>query len=142
MRALADVHGQIADALEVGDHLERERDEAQVGRHGLPLGQDDQTQLVGLDLDLVDLVVVLDGAPREDRRRARPAALTALAIMASTWPAISRSLSRTCRSWLSYSRSVWARVMTSSRISRTEYYYWRRARSECCMADQPNFPVM
>jgi hypothetical protein len=65
-RALADVHRQVSDALEVGHHLERERNEAQVRGHGLALGQDQQTQLVGLHLELIYLVIVLDGATREN----------------------------------------------------------------------------
>ena len=62
---LADVDGQISDALQVRDHLEGQRDEAQVGAHGLTLCEDHQAQLVDVDFGLIDLVVSLDGAPRE-----------------------------------------------------------------------------
>jgi len=60
---LANVDSEIADALQVRHHLERKRDEAQVGSDGLAFCQDDQTQLVGLDLRAIDEAIGLDGAP-------------------------------------------------------------------------------
>ena len=56
-RPLGDVHRQVADALEVGDDLQRGGDEAQVARGRLPERQDLPAQLVDLDLEPVDLVV-------------------------------------------------------------------------------------
>jgi hypothetical protein len=59
--ALADIHAKVGDALEVGHHLEHQRDEAQVRGHGLPPGENLQAQTVQLDLHAVDDLVRGDG---------------------------------------------------------------------------------
>ena len=126
-RALADVHREVADALEVGDHLQRERDEAQVGGHRLALREDHEAQLVGLDLGAIDLLVGVDGssAPASTSRSTR--ARTESAIISSTRPAISRRRSRSFLSSLSYS------------LIRMNFAHLSSPRSA---GAQPNFPVM
>ena len=52
---LGDVHGLVADALEVGVDLHGGGDEPQVGGHGLLQGEQLQAAVVDLDLEVVDL---------------------------------------------------------------------------------------
>ena len=59
--ALADVHGHVADALQVGGDLEAGGDEAQIARRRLVQGQQAEAELVDLDVHAVDGVVALDG---------------------------------------------------------------------------------
>ncbi len=59
--ALAHVDGQIADALEVDDDLERRGEEAKVSGHGLAGGEDPHAQLVDLALEPVDPAVGTHG---------------------------------------------------------------------------------
>jgi hypothetical protein len=62
---LADVDPQIANALEIGDELERRGNEAQIGRDRLATCQDLQSQLVDLELQLIDVAIQLDRALRQ-----------------------------------------------------------------------------
>lgn len=55
--ALADVHAEVSDALQIGDDLEGHRDEAQVRRHRLTGGEDAQRQLVHLTFEAVDAAI-------------------------------------------------------------------------------------
>ena len=64
-RGLGDVHGLVADALEVGAHLHGRGDEAQVGRHGLLQGEHLQTAVVDLDLEAIHRGVAFDHGLRE-----------------------------------------------------------------------------
>ena len=58
--ALGDVHGQVADALEVDDDLEGGGDEAQVAGGGLAQREDAAAALVHLQLEQVDLAIGTD----------------------------------------------------------------------------------
>ena len=60
LRALGDVLGEIADALEIGSDADRHHDLAQVARHRLALGDDQDRLLLDRELERVDLVVVGD----------------------------------------------------------------------------------
>ncbi len=73
--ALRHVDGQIADAFEIGDDLERGGDEAEVGRGGLIESQDADALLVDRQLHLIDRPVGLDdpGGEHPDRVPATPA---------------------------------------------------------------------
>jgi hypothetical protein len=63
--ALGQVHRQVADALEVGDHLERRRHEAQVGAGRLAQGEDVQAQVIDRHLGRVDGAIGLDHPARQ-----------------------------------------------------------------------------
>ena len=60
MRVLGDVHGLVADPLQVGVDLHGRRDEAQVRGHRLLQRQQLQAAVVDLDLQVVDLLVGAD----------------------------------------------------------------------------------
>src|SRR5690606_25508140 len=59
-RALGDVDGQIAHPLQIGDHLQGQGDETEVGGGGLAQGQHAQAEFVNLHLEEVDSTVVGD----------------------------------------------------------------------------------
>ncbi len=61
-RRLGDVDAQVAHPLEVGHHLEGGGDVAEVGRGGLPQGEDADADLVDLLLEEVDFLVARDDA--------------------------------------------------------------------------------
>ena len=63
-RALADIDGVVADALEVGRDLEAGGDEAQIARGRLMQREQADTALVALDVHAVDFGVARDGFAR------------------------------------------------------------------------------
>ena len=62
-RALADVHGEVTDALEVGGDLERRGDEPEISRRRLMQREQLDAEVVDLDVQAVDRMVTLDGGP-------------------------------------------------------------------------------
>ena len=67
LRPLCHVHGQIADAFEIGDDLEGGGDEAQIGRGGLIQRQRADALLVDRELHLIDRAVGVDDPAGELR---------------------------------------------------------------------------
>ena len=63
--ALADVHAEIADALQIGDDLQRRGDEPQVRGHRLADGEDAHGELVDLALEAVDAPIEAHGRLRQ-----------------------------------------------------------------------------
>ena len=63
-RRLGDVHGQVADALEVGVDLHRGDDRPQVGGHRLVERQQREAAVVDLDVQRVDRLVAGEHAGR------------------------------------------------------------------------------
>jgi hypothetical protein len=51
---LGDVHGLVADALEIGIHLDHRAHQTQVGRDGILEGQELDAQVVDLELEVDD----------------------------------------------------------------------------------------
>jgi hypothetical protein len=106
--ALADVDAQIGDAFEVGHDLEHQRDEAQVGRHGLPPGQDLQAQAIELDLHAVDDLVRRDGRSASLLSRSSRAWMLS-PMMLSTWlPMTSKLLAQLAQLVLVFPVGVFA----------------------------------
>jgi hypothetical protein len=59
-RRLGDVHGVIADPLEIAGDLDRADDEPKIARHRLLKSEERHGEVFDLDLELVDLVIRLE----------------------------------------------------------------------------------
>ena len=88
-RALRDIGGVIADALEIAGDLERGNDLAQIARHRLAQRQQAHRQALELALELVDLGVALDDAGGEIAVALRPPPRSPAASWLSARPPIS-----------------------------------------------------
>ena len=54
LRRLADIDGEVADALQIGVDLDHRHDGSQIDRHGLVQGKERETSIVDFDLQIVD----------------------------------------------------------------------------------------